>query len=90
MRLWFENQFGERRVIANCNTWEEINKAIDQFVAAANAAKPPHVKPFKIHYIRSQDMGDNLVQLDVGSHTEFFYWEGTNAQLFDNLTVGEK
>lgn len=88
MRLWFENSAGERRVIANCKNWKEINRAIDNFVAEANARKPAGVRPFRIHYIRSQDVGDNLVQLDVGSHTEFFYWEGKNAELMSEIMKG--
>jgi hypothetical protein len=32
MKLWFENADGIRRVIKDpCNTWEDVNKAVDEF-----------------------------------------------------------
>ena len=89
MKLWFENSNGERRVIKNpCDTWEDVNKAIKEFIAQCNANKhyqarerygenynPAKVIPFVSYYTRAYEE-DGMTKLDVGSHTEFFFWEG--------------
>ena len=39
--------------------------------------KKPKGQPlFKSYYTRIWETDDGLVKYDVGSHTEFFYWEG--------------
>ena len=51
MKLWFENANGDRRVIKDpCNTWEDVNKAIDEFIANCNANK---------HKIAKERYGEN-------------------------------
>ena len=88
MFLWFENSRGERRVICDCTTWEEVNRSIDEFIAKCNSNKhnaakerygkdydPSKVIPFVRYYTRVWKE-DNMTKIDVGSHTEFFYWEG--------------
>ena len=75
MFLYFENSSGKRRVICDCETWEEVNKSINEFIDQCNAAKPAGVAPFKSYYTRVWEE-DGLTKIDVGSHTEFFYWEG--------------
>lgn len=96
MKLLFENNLGHRRVIQdNCNTWEDVNKAIDTFVAKCNADKykmakerygkeydSSKVKPFKRYYTRIWEE-DDMTKIDIGSHTEFFYWEGK----FNTMTI---
>lgn len=73
MFLWFENSRGERRVICDCTTWEEVSRSIDEFIAQCNESKPNH--PFVRYYTRMWEE-DGMTKIDVGSHTEFFYWEG--------------
>jgi len=74
MTLWFENSQGIKRQICDCQTWQEVNKSIDEFIAQANTHKAPE-KAFKCYYIRTWEE-DGMTKIDVGSHTEFFYWEG--------------
>ena len=78
MKLWFENlnrKVNQRRVICDCDTWAEVCKSINEFVAQCNEAKPQNANPFKIYYMRVWEE-DGMTKIDVGSHTEFFYWEG--------------
>ena len=82
MKLWFENlnrEINPRRVICDCDTWEEVCKSIYEFVDQCNAAKPAGTNPFKIYYMRVWE-SDGITKIDVGSHTEFFYWEGKYAE----------
>ena len=90
MRLWFENSNGEERVIKNtASTWVEVNQAIKEFINRCNinkhtAAKqiygdqydPSKVNEFKWYYTRVWEQEDGRTKIDVGSHTEFFIWEG--------------
>lgn len=64
MKLYFENSYGERRIIAEPKTedeaWKEVNKFCDD-------------RNFKIYYIRNWINKEGLKVYDVGSHSEFFY-----------------
>lgn len=72
-KLWFSNSFGKRRVIAECNTFAEVMTEIDKFIADAND-KWPNKRPFKRYYTRIWNEDGQSV-FDVGSHTEFFYFD---------------
>ena len=61
--IYFENSSGERRIIAEIETPEEVFKTINKFLDEHK---------FKSYYCRITD-GDTEYCLDVGSHTEFFY-----------------
>lgn len=76
--LLFENSYGERRQIADCANWEEVNAAINDFIEQANARKPAN-KAFKCYYIRTWEE-DGATKIDVGSHSEFFIFRN----LLDN------
>lgn len=81
-RVWFENSNGERRVIKNtANTWAEVNQTIDEFINRCNRRKAIEGtgNPFTRYYTRTWEE-DGMTKIDVGSHTEFFYWE----KLIDN------
>lgn len=89
MKLWFENAAGDRRVIKDpCDTWEDVNAAIEEFIVKCNENKhkmakekygktydPAKVIPFVSYYTRVWEEA-GMTKLDVGSHTEFFFWEG--------------
>jgi len=75
MKLWFENRYGDRRVIADCANLDETYRAIDKFINDANSKKPSGSKPFKSFYIRRWEE-EGYTKFDVGSHSEFFLWEG--------------
>lgn len=76
MRLWFENVWEQERVISNdCNTWEDVYSAIEEFIADCNR-KWPNKTPFKWYYTRTWRQEDGRTRIDVGSHSEFFIWEG--------------
>jgi hypothetical protein len=64
MKLYFENSYGERRIIAEPITeieaWKEVNKFCED-------------RNFKIHYIRSWQNEKDEKVYDVGSWSEFFY-----------------
>lgn len=72
-KLWFSNALGERRVIAECNTFADVMTEIDKFIADAND-RWPKKKPFKRYYTRIYEE-DEMIKIDVGSWTEFFYIE---------------
>ena len=63
MKLFFENRKGEQRQIAE-GTLTEGRKAIFAFLEEHN---------FKSYYQRETTLPNGDIQIDVGSHTEFFY-----------------
>ena len=74
MTLWFENSQGIKRQICDCTTWTEVCDSIDEFIDQCNENKPAD-KRFVSYYKRVWKE-DGMTKIDVGSHTEFFYWEG--------------
>lgn len=80
MKLWFENTNRDendplrRRVICDCMTWKEVDRSIDEFIQQCNETKPKK-NSFKRYYTRVWP-SEGMTKIDVGSHTEFFYWEG--------------
>ena len=72
-KLWFQNSQGIERWIADCDTWKEVNKCIDLFIEQANVGRPKE-KQFKSYY-RRMWIEDGRTKIDVGSWSEFFYWE---------------
>ena len=66
MKLYFENSRGEERLIAECETVQEVHKEINKFLDEHN---------FKCYYTRSWG-DDEGIALDVGSHSEFFRIKG--------------
>lgn len=66
MKLYFENSYGDRRVIAEPHTEEEAMNEIYRFCGD---------RDFKIYYVRSWNESDGLKAYDVGSWSEFFYLE---------------
>ena len=76
MKLWFENVWEEERVISeNCETWQDVHAAIENFIVECNR-KWPNKKPFEWYYTRCWEQEDGRTRIDVGSHSEFFIWEG--------------
>jgi hypothetical protein len=80
MTLIFQNSMGRERIIAECETLTEVNKAIYQFLEDHH---------FKSYYTRVMPDGSNpnRVMLDVGSHVEFFFIEGIT---FDEYIAAER
>lgn len=75
-RLWFENVWEEERVIAeNCPTWQDVHAAIQSFLDECQR-KWPNKKPFQWYYTRTWQQEDGRTRIDIGSHSEFFIWEG--------------
>lgn len=64
MKLYFENSYGERRIIAEPETEETAMEAIHAFCDERN---------FRIYYVRSWIDNEGFKVYDVGSHTEFFF-----------------
>ena len=64
MKLYFENSYGEERVIAEVADEKEAFKEIHKFCEERN---------FKIYYTRSWKTASGRTKYDVGSHSEFFY-----------------
>ena len=75
MKLWFSNSRGEEREIADCDTWANVTREIHKFIHECNAKKPKSANPFKSYYTRVWEENGRTI-IDVGSHTEFFIWEG--------------
>lgn len=63
MKLYFENSYGQRRIIAEPETEEEAWEEIHNFCTERN---------FTIPYIRTWRDPDGLKWYDVSSHTEYF------------------
>ena len=88
MKLWFEDVNRQERLIANCETWEDVDKTIDNFIQSCNNSKIEaaieiyddfdlsKVKLFHRYYTRCWKQEDDRTRIDVGSHSEFFIWEG--------------
>ena len=66
MKLYFKNSQGKERLIAECETLDEIREEISNFLDERN---------FKCYYTRSWG-NDEGVTIDVGSHSEFFKIKG--------------
>lgn len=64
MKLYFENSYGKRRIIAEPETEEEATKEIYKFCEDRN---------FKIYYVRTWREPEGLKVYDCGSWSEFFY-----------------
>lgn len=73
MKLSFENVWEEERVIAECETWQEVHKAIEDFLDECTR-KWPNKKPFEWYYTRTWQQEDGRTRIDIGSHSEFFIW----------------
>ena len=84
MKLWFEDRYKCRQEVGDCKNWREISLAINAFIAGTNAMRKMDATPYKIHYLRTWDE-DGEVVIDIGSHSEFFIWEGSNAQLLSEI-----
>lgn len=69
MKLYFENSYGERRVIAEPETEDEAMKEIYKFCEDRN---------FKIYYVRTWIESNGLKVYDCGSWFEFFYLDSKN------------
>ena len=63
MKLYFENSYKERRIIAEPETEQEAMHEINKFCEDRN---------FKIYYVRTWVNKEGFKTYDVGSHTEFF------------------
>lgn len=66
MKLYFENSYGVRRIIAEPKTRNGALETIRAFCEE---------RDFTIYYIRTWNTPDGVEVFDVGSHTEFFYLE---------------
>lgn len=75
MKLFFQNNKGEERLIAEPSNREEVNKEINKFLDNHS---------FKSYYTRVWEENGRL-KLDVGSHTEFFYLEGITFEDWTKL-----
>lgn len=65
MKLYFENRFGEKKLLGKYKTEKGALKRINKFCEDHN---------FKIYYIRTVNHADEGFKwYDVGSHSEFFY-----------------
>jgi len=91
MKVWFEDANGNERIIKNTAlTWAEVDQAINEFIRRCNINKINQAKRlygdqydeskvnlFKRYYTRVWKQEDGRTKIDVGSHSEFFLWEGT-------------
>ena len=69
MKLYFENSYGQIRVIAEPQTEEEAWRDIHKFCEDRN---------FKVCYVREWVESNGLRYYDVGSHTEYFILDYEN------------
>ena len=71
MKLYFENSYGERRLIGEPKTAEESSILYHAFCDERN---------FRIYYVRSWITPKGEKYYDVGSHTEFFVEVNENGE----------
>ena len=76
-KLWFQDHRGQERVIADCETLNDVYAEIDKFIADAND-RWPEKRKFQRLYTRVWKENDRW-KFDVGSWSEFFYWESPKA-----------
>ena len=83
MKLYFRNSHNQERLIAECETIQEVNSAINQFLAEHNYksyytriwCEPEGTKtPYGIR-------NESRFIYDVGSWSEFFELEVTNEEI---------
>lgn len=72
-KLWFQNRLGVEKIIADCDTWEDVSKCINLFIDQRNEGRPKD-KQFKSYYMRIWEENGRTV-IDVGSWSEFFFWD---------------
>ena len=65
MKLYLENRFEEMKLIGNPVSNKEAIQMMYDFCEE---------RSFKVYYVRSwKNKEKNMIQYDVGSHSEFFY-----------------
>lgn len=69
--LWFENRFGDEKLIAQVNSWKDVFECINAFIDQCNENRPED-KKFKSYYTRTWEE-NGRTKIDVGSWNEFFY-----------------
>lgn len=69
MKLYFENSYGERRIIAEPESRDGALEVIHVFCEERN---------FKIYYIRTWRNEEGLEVFDCGSWSEFFLLDNRN------------
>jgi len=74
MKLYFENSYGERRLIAQPREQTEVGLEIRRFIDKCNEGKPED-KKFHSYYTRIWKNEEGLTVYDVGSHVELFLLE---------------
>ena len=62
--VWFENFYGNKRIIGSANDRKSAGKIVSDFLDEHN---------YKHYYTRGYMVNDMTEKLDVGSHCEFFY-----------------
>ena len=70
MKLIFQNNKGEERLVSELLSVDEVDEAIDNFLQNNN---------FSSCYIRVCEDGRGLI-IDFGSHTQFLIVEGGNFE----------
>lgn len=68
MKLYFENSYGQKKLLKESSDALDLKKTIQNFLIEHN---------FKSHYWR-YNWNDKEIVLDVGSHSEFFYFTDFN------------
>ena len=74
MTLWFENSQGMMYEIGDCANWTEVCDTIDNYIDKCNENKPADQR--FISYYKRIWKENGMTKIDVGSWSEFFYWEG--------------
>lgn len=71
MKLYFENAYGDSRLIAECSNESEIYVNIHNFIKECNKNKPK-TNQFTSYYTRTWTE-NGKTWYDVGSHSEYFW-----------------
>ena len=70
--LYFENSYGEQRLLEESITEDEAFSLISDFCK---------IRSFSIPYVRYWEAKKGVRTYDVGSHTEFFYWKSIGEDI---------
>ena len=75
MKLYFENSYGKRRLIAEVEKQTDVGLEIHKFIDKCNEGRPDD-KKFKSYYCRSWENENHEIVYDEGSWSEFFFLVG--------------
>lgn len=79
--VYFRRSNGEDKFLANCTDFHTVSEVINHFLKEHN---------FKSYYSRMWISAPGHLEIDVGSHTEFFIVKGPVEEVMNKVMVEEE